>query len=166
VDLYTPLLLYWARGLGLNSQDSADLVQEVFTVLVQKLPTFKYDQSKTFRGWLRTLAVNKWRDIQRRKKLPMESRGDLSGLSGPDAVEAFWEHDFQKHLVRRALKVMKAEFQPTTWKACWEMVAGGRSGAEVARELGVTENAVYVAKYKVIRRLRQELKGLIDPEAC
>jgi RNA polymerase sigma-70 factor (ECF subfamily) len=59
VELYTPVLFAWARRLGLQSQDAADLIQEVFAVLVQKLPTFEYDQHKSFRGWLRTITLNK-----------------------------------------------------------------------------------------------------------
>src|SRR5947209_16257345 len=53
-ELYTPLLYYWTRHLGLQAQDAADLVQEVFTVLVEKLPEFAYDRNKSFRNWLRT----------------------------------------------------------------------------------------------------------------
>ena len=55
VDLYTPLLFYWARCVGLQESDAADLVQEVFTLLVRKLPEFTYDHNKGFRNWLRTV---------------------------------------------------------------------------------------------------------------
>ncbi len=57
---------------------------------------------------------------------------------------------------------MQADFEPTTWKACWEHIVSGRSAAEVGRELGLTEGAVYVAKYRVLRRLRENLQGLLD----
>ena len=56
VDLYTPLLFYWARRLGCQESEAADLVQEVLLLLVRKLPGFTYDQHKSFRGWLRTIA--------------------------------------------------------------------------------------------------------------
>src|SRR5580658_6678924 len=69
--LYTPLLYYWLRRLGLAENDAADLIQEVFLVLVAKLPSFEYQRDGTFRGWLRTLTINKYREAQRRKKLPM-----------------------------------------------------------------------------------------------
>jgi RNA polymerase sigma-70 factor (ECF subfamily) len=65
-------------------------------------------------------------------------------------------------LVRRALELMRAEFQPATWKACWEFVVNGRSAAAVAAELGISENAVFIAKFRVIRRLKEELKGLFE----
>ena len=57
---------------------------------------------------------------------------------------------------------MKTEFQPTTWQACWEHVVTGRPAAAVAQQLGITVNAVYLAKSRVLRRLRQELEGLLD----
>src|SRR5262245_65572743 len=68
VQLYTPLLFYWARRCGETENDAADLVQEVFVALVQTLPTFEYDAvGGKFRGWLRTLTLNKLRDRKRRK---------------------------------------------------------------------------------------------------
>src|ERR1700716_2727364 len=62
VRLYTPLLLYWARRLRLQDQDAADLVQDVLIVLVRKLPEFQYQPGRSFRGWMRTVLLNKWRD--------------------------------------------------------------------------------------------------------
>jgi RNA polymerase sigma-70 factor (ECF subfamily) len=164
VELYTPLLLYWARRAGLQPQDAADLVQEVFIVLVQKLPQFIYDRHKSFRGWLRKVALNKLRDRQRRRSVAEVAATDaeLADLAVPDGVEAFWEGEDQKHLVARALEVMQREFKATTWKACWEHVVCDRPAAEVAADLGISENAVYIAKLRVVRRLREELAGLLD----
>lgn len=160
VELYTPLLYYWAGRLGLQAEDAADLVQEVFTVLVQKLPEFTYDPHKSFRGWLRTIALNKWRDRGRRRAPRPAGQAALEQLAADE--EAFWEAEYRQHLVGRALELMQAEFQPTTWKACWETVVYGRPAAEVARELGLTVDAVYAARSRVLRRLRQQLAGLLD----
>lgn len=163
VDLYTPLLFYWARQAGLKSPDDADLVQEVFAVLVQKLPEFNYDSQKSFRGWMRTIVLNRWRD-QRRQKVaaPVQHGADaLAELPDPAAEEAFWEHEHRQHLVARALELMKTDFEEKTWRACWECVVADRPAGEVAAELGMTSNAVYVAKYRVLRHLRRELEGLL-----
>jgi RNA polymerase sigma-70 factor (ECF subfamily) len=164
VHLYTPLLYYWARGTGLPAHDAADLVQEVLVVLVQKLPEFSYDRSKSFRGWLRTVALNKWRERCRRFAARPDQAGDtgLSGVESPDPVVAFEEADYRAQLVRRALQIMQTEFEPSTWKACWEVVVSNRHAAEVAAELGVSVDVVYSAKSRVLRRLRQELDGLLD----
>jgi len=75
VQLYTPLLFHWARRLGLQEQDAADLIQDVFLVLARKLPDFTYDRRQSFRGWLRTVTLNKWRESARRRGLPMDGGG-------------------------------------------------------------------------------------------
>src|SRR3954463_2471431 len=67
VHLYTPLLFYWARRTGLQESDAADLVQDVFKILLRKLPEFTYDQQGSFRGWLRTILLNQWRSEARRR---------------------------------------------------------------------------------------------------
>jgi RNA polymerase sigma-70 factor (ECF subfamily) len=163
VELYTPLLYHWARRLGLQESDAADLVQEVFAVLVRKLPTFHYDRQQSFRGWLRKITMNKWRDRQRRAATqPREAGGPGPEAAVPDSVAAVWEEEYQQHLVRRALEVMQSEFESATWKACWETVVAGRKPAEVAAELGISLAAVYAAKSRVLRRLRRELEGLLD----
>src|SRR5262249_40595902 len=132
--------------------------------LVQKMPEFAYDRHKSFRGWLRTVTLNTWRDNRRRRgRKPLNGNAEaLDGMVGPDNGDAFWETEYRKHLIDRSLDVMRTEFQPTTWKACWEFVVEGRPAAEVAAEFGITENAVYIAKLRVLRRLRSELEGLMD----
>jgi RNA polymerase sigma-70 factor (ECF subfamily) len=164
VELYTPLLFYWACRTGIREQDAADLVQEVFAVLVQKLPEFMYDRHKSFRGWLRTILFNKWRDQRRRLEAARFQSNDLvlDNLADPEGPEMFWEAEYRQQLVGRALELMQAEFQPTTWKACWETVVSDRPAADVADELGLSVDAVYAAKSRVLRRLRQELAGLWD----
>lgn len=164
VQLYTPFLYGWARRAGLQNQDAADLVQEVLVVLVQKLPEFAYDRQQSFRGWLRTVTLNKWRDMRRRRlaALPAGSAPDLAEVAVPDTAAALEEAEYRQHLVKRALELMEVEFHPTTWKACWEYMIIDRPAAEVARELGITVNAVYLAKSRVLARLRQELEGLLD----
>jgi RNA polymerase sigma-70 factor (ECF subfamily) len=163
-QLYTPLLYYWTRRLGLQSEDAADLVQEVFTTLVQKLPEFRYDRTKSFRNWLRTLTLNKWRDRQRRRTEPplQADAAAFTALTVDDHTDWVGEEEYRQNLIRRALQIMQSEFQPTTWKACWEYVVANRPAAEVAAELGLSVGAVYIAKSRILSRLRQELEGLLD----
>jgi RNA polymerase sigma-70 factor (ECF subfamily) len=164
VKLYTPLLYFWARRLGLQDQDAGDLVQEMFVTLVQKLPEFRYDRQKSFRSWLRTVMHNKWRDHARRPSVTVGGAPEaaLSELAAPEDADAFGEAEYRRHLVQRALELMQTEFPPKMWKACWEHVVAGRSAAEVAAELGIAPGTVYVAKSKVMRRLREQLAGLLD----
>lgn len=162
VALTTPLLLSWTRHMRLQEADAKDLVQEVLAVLSKRLPEFDYDREKSFRGWLRVIAVNKYRESLRGAPPVHESDGQLALIEVEDDSEVFWRREFQEQLVARALEIMKSDFRETTWRACWEAVVSGRSAAEIAAELGITEVAVWSAKSKVLRRLREELEGMMD----
>jgi RNA polymerase sigma-70 factor (ECF subfamily) len=164
VELYTPLLYSWAGRLGLQQSDAADLVQDVFVVLVRKLPEFQYDSRKSFHAWLRTILLNRWRDRKKHAAVASEETGHpaLAEVPLPDQAMELAEAEYREVLVRRALEMMQREFRPTTWKACWEQVVNGRPAVEVAQELGVTVNAVYVARSRVLRRLREYLDELLD----
>jgi RNA polymerase sigma-70 factor (ECF subfamily) len=163
-DLYTPLLFYWACRMGLPARDAADLVQDVFVILVQQMPRFEYDPGKSFRAWLRTVAENRWRDaLRRRAAVPTNAgEGPLADAAVPDGAAALWEGEYRQFLLGRATQIMRSDFEEKTWKACWALVVEGKSGAAVAAELGMTTEAVFAAKSRVLRRLRQELAGLLD----
>ena len=77
-------------------------------------------------------------------------------------MAAFWHAEDLNHLTRRALELMQRDFEESTWKACWACVVEGQSPAVVARQLGLSVGAVYVARSRVLSRLRQELEGLLD----
>jgi RNA polymerase sigma-70 factor (ECF subfamily) len=164
VQLYTPLLHHWARRLGLQGQEAADLVQDVFTLLVAKMPEFRYKPDRRFRAWLWTVTLNRVRERQRREPAPLllADQEALARVAAPDVAKDVDEEEYRTYLTRRAMELMQSEFQPTTWKAFWECVVNERPAAEVAAELGVTENAIYLAKGRVLRRLRVELQGLLD----
>lgn len=165
VDLYSPLIWAWARKMGLQEADAADLTQEVLCTLARRLPTFEYTKNGSFRAWLRTVTVNKWRERGRRAKLPIDATIDhheLEHASPDDPIQDFWDNEYRDRLTARALQLMQSEFQPTTWKAFWAVVVLNQSGAEVAEELGLTLAAVYAAKSRVLRRLRAELTGLTE----
>jgi RNA polymerase sigma-70 factor (ECF subfamily) len=163
VDLYTPLIYLWACRAGLQAQDAADLVQDVFVTLLQKLPEFTYDPGRSFRAWLHAVTLNKWRDRQRRQRaLPAVGAGELVEVAAPDAATALFEAEYRRHLVGRAVEIMQTDFQPGTWKAVWAVVVEEKPAAVVAAELGLGLDAVYAARSRVLRRLRQELAGLLD----
>lgn len=164
VELYVPLIFYWARQHGLNAEDAADLVQDVLVTLVTKLPSFEYNPDMRFRGWLQTITLNRARDWERRRKLrPTTSQSSfMERLPQAESSDLFDESEYQAFLVQRARTLIMSEFEPVTWEACWRYVTDGSSAEEIARELGISANAVRIAKCRVLRRLRQELAGLLD----
>ena len=162
VHLYSPLLFGWARQAGLDEGDAGDLVQDVFVVLLKELPRFECDPAHSFRAWLKTVVLNRWRNqIKRQARAPTHP-GDalLADVPAPDD-SFFEEQEYRRQLLGRALELLRDEFQPATWKAFHEHGRNGRPAAEVAAELGMTVGAVYAAKCRVLGRLREHLRGLL-----
>jgi RNA polymerase sigma-70 factor (ECF subfamily) len=163
VRLCTPVLARWAQRAGLNEHDAADIIQDVFALLLREMPQFAYDPSRSFRAWLCTVATNKLRERRRRASLPMlPGEEALASVVSPDGVEAFWEAEYRQHLVGQALRLMQGQFAEATWRACWENVVNGKPAAVVAAELDMTPGAVRVARFRVLAQLRKELAGLLD----
>jgi RNA polymerase sigma-70 factor (ECF subfamily) len=160
VRLYAPLLVSWTKRFGLGNNDAAELVQETFVVLLEKMPSFQYDRTRRFRGWLWTVVSNKHREWARRKRQAALAEG--ADVVDPASLADVGEEEYRQYVAGRALELMQTQFQPKTWKACWETVVNGRDAAEVAGELGMSVRAVYIARYRVLGRLRQELAGLFE----
>jgi RNA polymerase sigma-70 factor (ECF subfamily) len=163
VQLYTPLVVHWAMKAGINEMDAADMAQEVMLVLLREMQEFQYDAERgSFRGYLKTITIRKCRDFQRRRT-PILTQDSIL-LAEPDdaTLSATWDDEYRRYIVRRALFIMKSDFEPTTWQACWETTVNGCSAREAGAQLGLSESAVYVAKSRVLKKLREELKDLLD----
>jgi RNA polymerase sigma-70 factor, ECF subfamily len=164
VTLYTPVIYSWARRVGLQDQDAADLVQDVLVTLIQAMPKFNYDHQRSFGRWLRMVTLNKWRDRNKLRAAQVIPGSPVGLAEVPDREDpdAFGEAEYRQHLVGQALRIMQADFQPTTWKACWEHGVCGRPAPAVAKELRLSTGAVYAATFRVLDRLRQELGDMLD----
>ncbi|MBN9522832.1 sigma-70 family RNA polymerase sigma factor [bacterium] len=166
VRVYSPLLYSWARQMGLRHEDAVDLVQDVFAVLVQKLPTFDYDTHGRFRGWLWTVTRRRWVERRRRARLPLDPARDPAELPDaddpPDTGVGVEEAEFRAHLLRNVLPTLRGNFHASTWQAFWKHVVEGRPAAAVAAEEGVSVAAVYKAKLRVTAHLSRELGDLLN----
>jgi RNA polymerase sigma-70 factor (ECF subfamily) len=169
VTLYTPMLSAWLRQQGVQPADADDLTQEVFGTLLRELPHFNHDlRPGAFRRWLRGIVVNRLRYFWRTRR-PEPVAGDpsralaLDSLEDPDSdLSRLWDEEHDRHVVRRLLELLAAEFEPTTWSAFRMLVLEGRPTRDVADALGISSNAVRIAKSRVLARFRQEADGLID----
>ncbi|MCA9056407.1 MAG: sigma-70 family RNA polymerase sigma factor [Planctomycetaceae bacterium] len=167
-DIYTPLVYSWARRAGLQENDAADVVQEVFRTVARKLGDFGQDRSDpSFRGWLRTIARNECRLLYRRRANHPEVVGgsdaqqqlaELPGLD--DEPTADGEAQDQHYLLHRTLKIIRDDFEESTWSAFWRLTVDGDPAAEIGEQLGLSPAAVRQAKFRVLCRLRQELQGM------
>lgn len=163
VSLYTPLIFFWARKTGMPQSDASDLVQEVLTLVFQKLPDFKYDSTRSFRGWLRTVTLNKYREIYRRKSSRLATASDsmLEHLAPVAVAESTWDIDYARLLVAKTMQVMKNDFATGTWDALILIMNDGRTVDEAAEQTGTSSWTIYSARARLMRRLRTELNGLL-----
>jgi RNA polymerase sigma-70 factor (ECF subfamily) len=141
------------------------MIQEVFSTLLRELPSFHHDLRRgAFRRWLRTIAVNRLRILWRtRKDCVGGGEAFLAQLEDPTSdLHRRWDEEHDAHVARRLLELLEQEFEPATWTAFRLLVLEGIDTREVATRLGITPNAVRIAKSRVLSRLRQEIDGLID----
>jgi RNA polymerase sigma-70 factor (ECF subfamily) len=166
VDLYEPLIGRWLAQAGVNGHDAEDLSQDILATLVREVPHFVHNgRPGAFRQWVRTIAENRclhfWR--ARRNGPEPESAIDPERLVDPQSDPSrFWDAEHDLVIARRLLALIQPEFQATTWRAFHGLVVEGRRPADVATEIGVSVNAVLIAKSRVLRRLREEAAGIIE----
>ena len=170
VDLYTPLMHTWLRRYSMQRQDAEDVVQEVFIVVLRELPHFRHQgQTGAFRNWLRMVIVNRLRAFWRRQRHRPAATGasdamaTLNQLEDPaSGLSELWNQEHDRHILARLLETIEPEFRPQTWQAFRNVVIDGQSPAEVAAQLQMSKNAVIVSKSRVLNRLRQEMRGLVE----
>jgi RNA polymerase sigma-70 factor (ECF subfamily) len=167
VAVYAPLVQHWCRQAGLSEHDVADVSQEVFAVVASSLGKFRPDQPGTsFRAWMRGIARNKlkhhlrrWRQsalggseaLLRLKEIAAPA-GELELSESPHHITALYQ---------RALRQVQYYFEERTWIAFWRVTIENHPAADVATELGISVNAVRLAKSHVLRRLRDEMGEVI-----
>ncbi len=169
VELYSPLIRGWAERLNVRGADADDLVQEVMAVVVRRFPEFVHPEKPgAFRGWLRAIAANCARTVWKSRKVnPVVPGGTdfgsyLARLEDPaDDFAQEWEREHDLHVTRKLLDRIKPDFEERTWRMFARFVLDGLTAEEVAAELGTTPNAVYIAKSRVLSRLREEAGGLL-----
>lgn len=170
VELYTPVLRAWLQCYDvLSPADVDDLVQDVLLAVSTEIPTFKPLGPGAFRGWLRTVLVNRlryfWRSRQHR---PMAVGGSdflqqLEQLSdGSTQASKMWDEEHDRQVMNRLLEFVEPRFAPATWRAFRRQALDGVSAEDVAAELSLPLHSVYAAKSRVLKALRTAADGLIS----
>jgi RNA polymerase sigma-70 factor (ECF subfamily) len=170
VELYRPLIVGWLRYRAVPANEVDDLVQEILLAVVQSLPSFcRSGRRGAFRSWLRTLTGNHTSDFWKAHGtrtpdgMTTEAEEALHELEGPDGgLSRLWDEEHDRYVLRCLLDLIELEFEPPTVRAFRRVALEGATGAEAALELGLTVGAVYVARSRVLRRLREEAHGLLD----
>ena len=165
VSLYTPLIYGHCLRRGLQDADAADVAQEVMKAVAGAIGRFEYDRERgSFRGWLLTVVRSKLNTFfLRRARIP-ETPGDtqlhqLAGANPELDGDVEWEVECQRRLFEWAVARVESEFQKNTWRAFWGTAVEHRPVTDVAAELRLSPGAVYIARSRVIARLREEIES-------
>jgi RNA polymerase sigma-70 factor (ECF subfamily) len=162
--LYEPLIRRWVGRLVSRPDSVDDITQEVLKALVEGLPRFRHNRRKgAFRAWLRSITIHRVRRYWRGKRPTVKQLSDARDLEDPrSALSGLWDEEHDRHVVRSLLEKVRPEFDDRTWEIFRRLVFGSSSPREVATDLGCSANVVYIAKARVLKRLRLEAKGLIE----
>jgi len=171
VKLYGPVIYGFARKRGLQDADAADLMQDVMRSVSAAIGRLDYDrQQGTFRGWLFTITRNKIFNFISARRIRPQGSGDSATNqllnSHPDEEDGStaWEMEYQRRLASLAMEQIKSEFQDNTWRAFWLTSVEGASAAEVSKQLGLSTGAIYVAKSRVLARLKEAVETIRQQE--
>jgi RNA polymerase sigma-70 factor (ECF subfamily) len=171
VDLYAPLIRGWLCRYQVAAHDADDLAQEVMTVVVRELPQFKHNEHRgAFRTWLRVVAVNQLRALWRSRRGELPAGNDnvarMLDLLADDSssLSQLWNQQHDQHVANQLMTLIRPQFEPQTWEAFRRTVLDNQKPATVAAELGMTVNAVLLAKCRVMSRLRREMRGWTNEE--
>jgi RNA polymerase sigma factor (sigma-70 family) len=172
VDLYAPFIYGFLRKRGLQDADAADLTQLTLRQVAAHVGSLEYEAGgDSFRGWLFTIVRNKLRDFLDRPRHMALGSGDtgvqklLENQPGLPADESGdWEREYQANLFAWAAEQIRPTIQESTWAAFVQTAVEGKTGQEVADRLGISVAAVYLAKSRVMARLRAAIREIQDEE--
>src|SRR5262245_37369790 len=170
VDLYGPLIYGLARKRGLQDADAADLTQEVCRSVAGAVRKLDYDPARgSFRGWLYTVARRQLADFVDRQRRQAAGTGDsavqalLEEQPAPEA-EADWERDYERRVFAWAAEQVREHFRNNTWRAFWLTAVEGQSAEEAGRSLDMSAGAVHVARSRVLARLKEVVRPLLEKD--
>jgi RNA polymerase sigma-70 factor (ECF subfamily) len=166
VDWYGPVIYTWCRRWKLQEADARDVTQDVLVRLAAKLPGFVYDQSGSFRSWLKTLTHHAWSDFLKGNRAAGRGSGDsrvqaqLEMIEARDDLCTHLEQAFDQELLSAAVERVRQRVAPQTWEAFRLTALQGLSGADAAARIRMQVGQVYVAKRRVRQLLHEELRLL------
>jgi RNA polymerase sigma-70 factor (ECF subfamily) len=166
VERYGRHIYRWCRQRKLQDADAEDVTQDILVKLSRKLRDFSYDPSRSFRGWLKTLAHHAWRDFV---DSPCRARAAAGGAQVWELLQSLEAREdlaqklteaFDHDLLEAAKVRARLRVAPHTWEAFRLVALEGLPAAEVAAKVRMQVAMVYVAKSKVQKMLQEEIQKL------
>lgn len=163
VQVYAPLVYRFARRARLQDADAADVTQEVMKTVARACKRLDYDPRRgSFRAWLYTVVRSKLSDFHARRAVRQREDGtaNLDALPAPDTDEETWEREYEQRVFAWAAGQVRVDFSAASWQAFWQTAVDGKSPKDVASALGLSVGAVYIARSRIIARLKEQIQSL------
>lgn len=172
IQIYSPLIRHWLAKNGVQKEDCDDISQLVLSTVHEKISGFEHNtRTGAFRAWLKSITINHLRSFWKSNRLRVRGKGGsefqsvLEEWEDPQsALNQAWEKEHDLHVTRQILQMIQPRFETNTWLVFQRLVLEGKKPKEVAAEFGMSVNAVYIARTRVMKELREEAEGLLDEE--
>jgi len=169
-EIYAPLIHRFAGRNGLQSADASDLTQEVMSAVAKSIGNFEYDPKVgRFRSWLFTVARNQMHALYHRQRRQPKGSGDsgvqqvlANQILDDGELQRLWDDEYEQRLFDWATDIVRSHFTGPTWQAFWQTAVQNRPVPEVAADLELTVGAVYIAKSRVLARLKAQIEQVDD----
>ena len=172
VEIYQPLVYRLAIRKGLQPADALDTTQEVLTRVAKAINRWNPDPEKgTFRGWLSTITRNlvvEFLRVKNRRPLTSDNSAiDEFIRSAPDKSQESlaFELEEKRQIFAWAAEKIRGEFKPGTWQAFWKTAVENVPVAAVAAKLEMTKGAVYIARSRVMAKLKSQIQQYVSNES-
>lgn len=161
--IYRPVVYRLARKRGLQHSDAEDLAQQVFLSIARAIEGWEATPDRPgFRAWLYKIAHNAILNSLSRRR-PDTGSGSttvwsaLEEFPADDAFNTQLTLEARRQVFRWAATEILPEFSEPTWRIFWETAVTGRSVQEIAAKENVSVGAVYMARFRVMQRLKEKV---------
>jgi RNA polymerase sigma-70 factor (ECF subfamily) len=169
-DVYAPLVYGYARNQGLQDADAADLCQDVLAAVAGAIGRLEYDPARgAFRNWLFTVVRRKLLNWRAAQGIRPQGSGDtdmlrlLFQLPAPEGEQTEWQAAWEQRLFVWACSQVRPQVSDATWQAFWRTAVEGQPIKQVAADLGLSPTALYLARRRVLSRLKELVRSVQEP---
>lgn len=166
VEHYGRKIYDWCMRWKLQPADAQDVTQSVLAKLAVRMKGFRYDPTKSFRAWLKTVTHHAWRDFvdDRTRAVPSANEAELLEMEAREDLVRHLEEEYDRELLEQAMEIVRVRVAPHNWKAFCMTALEGVPAGEVARRLHMKVSRVYVARCTIQQRLQEQVRRLEEAQ--
>ena len=166
VSIYRPLIQRQLHRFGIRSPDADDICQETLKQVFKTINGFNHNgRHGAFRNWLKTIVRQRLSRYMRKSRTASASGTALNEqeIAIESSLQDYWDREHDRHVINNLLKLIRKDFTETSWQSFYRVVVCAEDPKSVAQSLSLSLNSITVARSRILRRLREIGRGMIDP---